>query len=109
MYSVIFPYLFLDKISFLEVSRKGKHVLLPFEKLRTFLRTLLSDRAEHPEGEKRAVNLYTAKLHYYRDKDETIQFFEGTVLDNQIAKQSIKMGPSYSDISGNTRNSPSHW
>ena len=45
-----------------------------------------------PEGENRDVNLYTAKLHYDRDKDETIQFFGSSVMDNQIAKQSIKMG-----------------
>ena len=42
------------------------------------------------EGENRDVNLYTAKLHY--DKDETIQFFGSSVMDNQIAKQSINMG-----------------
>ena len=45
-----------------------------------------------PEGENRDVNLYTAKLHYDKDKDETIQFFGSSVMDNQIAKQSIKMG-----------------
>lgn len=44
-----------------------------------------------PEGEKRAVNLYTAKLHYDNDNDETIQFFGSSVMDNQIAKQSIKL------------------
>lgn len=45
-----------------------------------------------PEGEKREVNLYTAKLHNDKDKDETIQFFGSSVMDNQIAKQSIKLG-----------------
>ncbi|MCL5989790.1 MAG: hypothetical protein M1166_05630 [Candidatus Thermoplasmatota archaeon] len=44
------------------------------------------------EGENRDVNLYTAKLHYDKDKDETIQFFGSSVMDNQIAKQSIKIG-----------------
>ena len=45
-----------------------------------------------PEGENRDVNLYTAKLHYDKDRDETIQFFGSSVMDSQIAKQSIKIG-----------------
>ena len=45
-----------------------------------------------PEGEKREVNLYTAKLHYENDKDELVQFFGTAVMDNQIAKGSIKIG-----------------
>jgi hypothetical protein len=45
-----------------------------------------------PEGEKRQVNLYTAKLHYEKDRDELVQFFGSSVMDNQIAKGSIKMG-----------------
>ena len=45
-----------------------------------------------PEDEKREVNLYTAKLHYDNDRDETIQFFGTSVMDNQIAKASIKIG-----------------
>ena len=49
-----------------------------------------------PEGEKREVNLYTAKLHYDKDKDEMIQFFGSSVMDNQIAKQSIKLGDTVS-------------
>jgi hypothetical protein len=45
-----------------------------------------------PEGEQRSVNLYTARLHYDKDRDETIQFFGTSVMDNQVAKQSIKTG-----------------
>ncbi|MEM3448318.1 MAG: hypothetical protein QXU79_01980 [Candidatus Micrarchaeaceae archaeon] len=45
-----------------------------------------------PEGEKREVNLYTAKLHYDNDRDELVQFFGTSVTDNQFAKQSIKLG-----------------
>jgi hypothetical protein len=45
-----------------------------------------------PEGEKREVNLYTAKLHYEKDKDELVQFFGTSVMDNQLVKGSIKMG-----------------
>ncbi|MEM0142816.1 MAG: hypothetical protein QXL94_02510 [Candidatus Parvarchaeum sp.] len=45
-----------------------------------------------PEGEKREVNLYTAKLHYDNDRDELVQFFGTSVMDNQFAKQSIKLG-----------------
>ena len=45
-----------------------------------------------PEGEKREVNLYTAKLHYDNDRDELVQFFGTVVMDNQIAKGSIKIG-----------------
>jgi hypothetical protein len=44
------------------------------------------------EGNDREVNLYTAKQHYDKDRDETIQFFGSSVMDNQIAKQSIKIG-----------------
>ncbi len=43
------------------------------------------------EGEKRAVNLYTAKLHS-NNRDETVQFFGTSVMDNQLAKQSIRLG-----------------
>ena len=44
------------------------------------------------EGEKREVNLYTARLHYDKDSDQTIQFFGTSVMDNQVAKDSIKLG-----------------
>jgi hypothetical protein len=43
-------------------------------------------------GDKREVNLYTAKLHNDKDRDELVQFFGTSVMDNQIAKGSIKMG-----------------
>ena len=56
------------------------------------LENIEKKRTQTPEGENRDVNLYTAKLHYDKDKDETIQFFGSSVMDNQIAKQSIKMG-----------------
>ena len=45
-----------------------------------------------PEGEKREVNLYTAKQHYEKDRDELVQFFGTSVMDNQITKGSIKIG-----------------
>ena len=45
-----------------------------------------------PEGEKREVNLYTAKLHNDKDRDELVQFFGTSVMDNQLAKESIKLG-----------------
>ena len=56
------------------------------------LENIEKKRTQTPEGENRDVNLYTAKLHYDKDKDETIQFFGSSVMDNQIAKQSIKIG-----------------
>lgn len=56
------------------------------------LENIEKKRTQTPEGENRDVNLYTAKLHYDKDKDETVQFFGSSVMDNQIAKQSIKMG-----------------
>lgn len=45
-----------------------------------------------PEGQKREINLYTARLHYDKDSDTTIQFFGTSVMDNQVAKGSVKMG-----------------
>ena len=45
-----------------------------------------------PEGEKRVVNLYTAKLHFDKDSDTTIQFFGTAIMDNQVAKGSIQIG-----------------
>jgi hypothetical protein len=43
-----------------------------------------------PEGEKREVNLYTAKLHYDKDSDLLIQFFGSSVMDNQIERGEVK-------------------
>lgn len=45
-----------------------------------------------PEGEKREVNLYTARLHYEKDPDIIIQFFGTAIMDNQVAKGSIQIG-----------------
>jgi hypothetical protein len=45
-----------------------------------------------PEGEKREINLYTARLHYDKDADLTIQFFGTAIMDNQVAKGSIQIG-----------------
>lgn len=56
------------------------------------LETIEKKETTTPEGEKREVNLYTAKLHYEKDKDELVQFFGTSVMDNQIARGSIKIG-----------------
>ena len=45
-----------------------------------------------PSGEKREINLYTARLHYDKDADLTIQFFGTAIMDNQFTQGSIKIG-----------------
>ena len=45
-----------------------------------------------PEGETREVNLYTASLHYERDKDELVQFFGTPVMDEQLVRGGIYIG-----------------